>query len=118
LAERYRLRLAKTNGNFEPELTPWGSVFEPVDDFVLAPLLRWKAAIVQAKRFLRDRISGDFFVWVSGYIDFTRRVFWNIENYGRMNAVSHVQTDIDLFVSWGFSEDVLRELAGLQGLSL
>jgi hypothetical protein len=118
LSERINLPLTRTNRDSEWVLTPWGSVLRPVDSLVLVPLLKWKAAIIQAKKYLQANISNDFYPWVSGYLDFARRVFWAVETYGYANAASHLSADVDLFVSWGFDLAILRNLAFLQGLSL
>ncbi len=95
-----------------------GSVLgsEPLTQFEY--LFRWKSAIIQAKKFLRENVSADFFLWVSGYLDFARRVFWNVEKYGHVNAVPYVEADISVFQGWGFDRTVLAALVGLQSLSL
>ena len=51
-----------------------------------------------------------------GYFQFVRNCFYHIRRAGYAGAVPLIESDRDLFKSWGFSGFVLAGLARLQGV--
>jgi hypothetical protein len=95
-----------------------GRVTSPLIRERLANLLMWKIAIQEARVFLINQNLVTTWLPLTGYYDFVKRVFWNIRNNGHEAAIPLVWADLALFVSWGFSADILKSLAKLQGLVL
>ena len=51
-----------------------------------------------------------------GYFQFVRNVFYHIRRAGYAGAVPLIQADVVQWKQWGFSGNVLRDLARLQGV--
>jgi hypothetical protein len=79
-------------------------------------LMDWALVLLNAKNFLIKRNAVGSVALLTGYYDFAKRVFFHVRDSGYEEAVPLIQSDVELFKSWGFSGRVLRSLALLQGI--
>ena len=96
------------------EFLPGGRVSSPLIRSRLWTLLFWKLMVQNARVFLINSNLVGSPRDLPGYYDFVKRVFFHIKNHGHANAVPLIEADVAQFKQWGFSGNILRDLARLQ----
>jgi hypothetical protein len=107
---------------------PWDlNGIEWLDDYrVMSPEIRrrlwvlmgWAVVLQNAKNYLVGCSLVRSPTQLPGFYDFSKRCYFHLRNVGYPAAVPLIQSDVELFKSWGFSGDVLRSLALLQGIRI
>jgi hypothetical protein len=98
------------------EFLPNDRVTSPAIRERLWLLMDWARMLLNAKNYLIHQNLVGSPVPLTGYYDFAKRMFFHVRDSGYEAAVPLIQSDIELFKSWGFSATLLKSLALLQGV--